>query len=71
MGAKRPSSPKICLTYPTMMKLGKVIPCLKKIQKTYKSSDRALSYADISICSREISSFCYIKKYKYKLDFNT
>ena len=32
-GAKRPPVPKICHTYPTMMKLGTVIPCLKKIQK--------------------------------------
>ena len=30
------SLPKICLTYPTMMKLGTVIPYLKKIQKLYK-----------------------------------
>ena len=28
--------PKICYTYPTMMKLGAVIPYLKKIQKIYK-----------------------------------
>ena len=28
--------PKICHTYPTMMKLGAVIPYLKKIQKIYK-----------------------------------
>ena len=31
-GAKRPL-PKIRRTYPPMMKLGTVIPCLKKIQK--------------------------------------
>ena len=28
--------PKICHTYPEVMKLGTVIPYLKKIQKTYK-----------------------------------
>ena len=38
-GLKRPRLPKICHTYPTMMKLGKVIPCLKKIQKIYESRD--------------------------------
>ena len=36
-GAKSPPLPKICHTYPTMMKLGSVIPYLKKIRKIYKS----------------------------------
>ena len=36
-GAKRPTFLKICHTHPTMMKLGTVIPYLKKIQKAYKS----------------------------------
>ena len=40
--AKRLLLPKICHTYPTMMKLGTVIPCLKKIQKVYKSRDTPL-----------------------------
>ena len=31
--------PKIRHTYPTMMKLGTVIPYLRKIQKMYKSRD--------------------------------
>ena len=38
-GAKSSPLPKICHTYPTMMKLGTVIPYLKKIQKIYESSD--------------------------------
>ena len=38
-GAKRPSLPKICHRYPTMMKIGTVIPCLKKIRKIYESRD--------------------------------
>ena len=33
--------PKICHTYPTMMKLGTVIPYLKKIQKIYQLLDVA------------------------------
>ena len=37
-GGKDPLS-KICHTYPPMMKLGTVIPCLKKIQKIYESCD--------------------------------
>ena len=43
-GAKRPPLPKICHRYSTMMKLGTVIPFLKKIQKTYKSRDTALAF---------------------------
>ena len=39
-GTKRtPPLPKICYTYLTMMKLGTVIPYLKKIQKIYESRD--------------------------------
>ena len=34
-----PLLPKICDTYPTMMKLYTVIPYLKKIQKIYESRD--------------------------------
>ena len=30
-----------------------------------------LSSADISIFSSEISKFCYIKKYRYRLNFST
>ena len=70
-GPKRPPLPRICHTYPTMMKLGTIIPYLKKIQKLYQSRDTPLSSADISIFSREISKFCYIKKYRYRLHFDT
>ena len=35
---------KICHRYPTMMKLGTVIPHLKKFQKTYKSRDTPLEF---------------------------
>ena len=40
-GANRPPTPSSLksVTHPTMMKLGKVIPYLKKIQKIYKSRD--------------------------------
>ena len=56
-GQKAPVS-KICHTYPTMMKLGKIIPYLKKIKKIHDSRDTA---PDLSIFSPEISKFCYIK----------
>ena len=41
---KKVPLPQICHTYPTMMKLGAVIPYLKKIQKIYKSSDAPLEF---------------------------
>ena len=39
LGGERLPLPKICPTYPTMMKLGTVIPYLNKIHKTYESRD--------------------------------
>ena len=38
-GGKKVPLPKICGTYPTMMKLGTVIAYLDKIQKIYESRD--------------------------------
>ena len=38
-GRKKPPLTKIIDTYPTMMKLGTVIPYLEKIQKIYDSRD--------------------------------
>ena len=35
-GAKRPPLPKICHTYPTMMKLGTIILYIERIQKIYE-----------------------------------
>ena len=39
-GGQEPPFPKICHTYATVMKLGTVIPYLKKIQKLFESRDR-------------------------------
>ena len=36
---KKALVPKICHTYPTMMKPGKIIPYVKKIRKIYKPCD--------------------------------
>ena len=36
--------PKICHTYPTVMKLGTVIPYPKKILKIYESRDTLLEF---------------------------
>ena len=38
-GGRKIPLPKICHTYPTMIKLGAVIPYLKVIQKIYHSRD--------------------------------
>ena len=62
---------KICYTYPTMMKLGTVKPYIKKIQKIFKSCDIHLKFHWCRIFLLEISQFCYIKKYKYRLHFDT
>ena len=63
---------KIHHTYPTMIKLGTVIPYLRKIKNKFINHvTQSLSSADISIFSLEISKFCYIKKYTYRLDFDT
>ena len=66
VGAKSPPLPKICHTYPTVMKLGTVIPRPKKIQKIYESRDTPLEHI-----LPEFSKFYYIKKYRYRLYFDT
>ena len=38
-GGQKGPLPKICHTYPTVMKLGTIIPYPKKIQKIYESRD--------------------------------
>ena len=62
---------KICHTYPTVMKLGTVIPYLKKIQKYMNHVTRLLTSTDISIYSPKISKFYYIKKQGFRLHFST
>ena len=44
MDTKRAPLPKTCHTYPTMMKLGTVIPYPKKIQKIYELRDANLEF---------------------------
>ena len=63
--------PKICHTYPAKMKLDTVIPYLKEVLKYMDHVTDVLSSADISIFSSEISKFCYIRKYNYRLHFGT
>ena len=68
-GQKVPPS-KICHTYPTLMKLGTVTRYLKKIQKIHKSRDTPSEFCWHWHFSPEISNFCYIRKYRYRLHFN-
>ena len=70
-GGKKAPLPKICHTYPTIMKLGAFIPYLKKIQKIYKSHDTPFEFCWHQYFLLEISKFCYIKKYRYRLYFDT
>ena len=43
-GPKRPPLPKICNTHPTMVKLGAVMPYLRKIQNIYESRGTPLEF---------------------------
>ena len=63
--AKKDLLSKICHTYSRMMKLGTVMPYLKKTQKYMNHVTYPLSSDDISIFSLEISKFCSINKYRY------
>ena len=69
--AKKAPLPKLCHVYPTMMKLGTVIPHQKRSKKFMNHVTHPLSSADISNFSQEIRKFCYIKKYMYRLHFDT
>ena len=57
-GAKNPSPPlpKICRTYPAIMKLGTVIPYLREDPKD-ESRDMHFEFADISIFDRKSEIF--------------
>ena len=70
-GLQKAPLPKICHTYSTMIKVGTGIPCLEKIQKSFKSYDTPhLSSADTSIFPG-MRNFCYFKKYRDGFHFNT
>ena len=70
-GGWPPPLPKICYIYPTMMKLDTVIPYLEKTQKLYEWRDTPTEFCWFQHFLPEISKFCYIKKYKYRLHFDT
>ena len=64
---------KIYHTYSTMIELGTVVSYLrsKKFKKYINHVTHPMSSEDSSIFSPEISNFCYIKKYRYRLHFNS
>ena len=62
---------KICHTYPTMRKLGSYTLPKEDPKKYINHVTHHLSSADISIFSPEIIKFCFIKKYRYRLYFDT
>ena len=64
MGEGRPSFPKICETYPTIMKLGKVMPCVKQIEKIYESRDTPID-------TLLTSSFLHWKSANFVISRNT
>ena len=70
-GCKKDPLPKICDTYPTMIKLGTVISYPRKIQKYMNHVTHPLSSSDINSFLPEIGKFCYIKKYMYRLHFDS
>ena len=59
------------ITHPTMMKLGTVIPYLKKMQKIYESRDTSPEFCSHQYFSQEINKLSNIKKYRYRLHFGT
>ena len=63
-GEEKAPVPKICQAFPTIMKLGTLIPYLKKIRKKYKSHDTPLEFWCHPDFLPEIRNFCYIKKYR-------
>ena len=70
-GAKKVSLPKICRTYPKMMKLDAVIPYLKKFQKLYELRDTPIEFCWHQHLLPEIRTFCYNKKYSYRFHLDT
>ena len=60
---------KICHTYPTLMKLGTVIPYLWQMPKRYESRNTPLEFCRFSICSLEIRQIVFW--YRISNSFNS
>ena len=68
--SKKAPLPIICHAYHEMMKLGTAIPSLG-IKKNMNHVTHPLKSADIDTFLTKISKFCYVKKYRYRLHFDT
>ena len=62
---------KIHHTYPTMMKLGTVIPYLRKIQKMYKSHDTSLEFCWHQHFFTRNQQILLHQEITHRLDFDT
>ena len=66
---KIPSLPKICQTYPTIIKLGRAIPYLKKNQIYINHVTQPLSSADISFFFTRNQKFLLYKELQIQILF--
>ena len=62
---------KICHTYPTMMKLGAVIPYLKKVKKIYELRDTRLEFCWHQPFFTANQQILLYQEYRYRLQFDT
>ena len=70
-GAKRPPSLKSVTHIPQWWNLAQLYLTQKRSKKYINYVTHPLISADISNFSPQISKFCYIKKYIYRLHFDT
>ena len=70
-GGKYPSSLKSVTHILQWWKLAQLYLTQRRSKKYINHVTHPLSSADISIFSPKISKFCYIKKYRYRLHFDT
>ena len=70
-GPKKATPSLKSVTYLRMKKLDTVISYLKKIQKYLNHVTHSLRSPNICIFTSEIRKFCYIKKCRYRLYFDT
>ena len=71
-GGQNAPLPKICHTYPAIMKLGTAIPYLKKIQKNIRitSCNTPTFLLTSAIFYWKSANFAYIKKCRYRLNID-
>ena len=59
------------IPFPNTVKLGTVIPYLMKILKINESRDAHVEFCCLKHFLPEINKFWYVKKYRYRLHFDT